>query len=57
MPKTFLEIVRTLEDPRASKNRRYPLDEILFLCVCAALSGAEGWSAIAQSGQQAKLAW
>ncbi len=56
MPKTFLDIFRTLEDPRSTKNRRYPLDEILFLCVCAVVSGAEGWSGIAQFGQT-KLAW
>lgn len=54
MPKTFLDICRAPEDPGRTKKPRYPLDEILFLCVCAVLSGAEGWSAIAQFGQ-AKL--
>ena len=56
MSKDFLEIFRGVPDPRDEKNRRYALDEILFLCVCAVISGAEGWSAIAQFGQ-AKLAW
>lgn len=56
MASTFLELFQQLEDPRSNKNRRYPLDEVLFLCVCAVVSGAEGWSAIAQFGQT-KLDW
>ena len=56
MSKSLLEILQSIEDPRHAKNRRYSLDEILFLCVCAVVSGAEGWSAIAQFGE-AKLAW
>ena len=56
MSKTLLEILQSIEDPRHEKNRRYSLDEVLFLCVCSVLSGAEGWSAIAQFGE-AKLPW
>ena len=56
MSSSFLDLFQQLDDPRSSKNRRYRLDEVLFLCVCAVLSGAEGWSAIAQFGQ-AKLDW
>jgi predicted transposase YbfD/YdcC len=56
MPKSLLEIFDSVPDPRSEKNRRYPLDEVLFLCVCAVISGAEGWSGIAQFGQ-AKLDW
>ena len=56
MSKSLLEILGSVPDPRSEKNRIYALDEVLFLCVCAVLSGAEGWSAIAQFGQ-AKLDW
>ena len=56
MSKSLLEIFDSVPDPRSEKNRRYPLDEVLFLCVCAVMSGAEGWSGIAQFGQ-AKLGW
>lgn len=45
-----------LKDPRSSKNRLYPLEEILLLCICAVVSGAEGWEGIADFGRN-KLAW
>jgi predicted transposase YbfD/YdcC len=56
MVKSLLEIFGSVEDPRSTKNRLYELDEVLFLCICAVISGAEGWSAIAQFGR-AKLDW
>jgi len=56
MAKSLLEIFRSVEDPRSTKNRLYELDEVLFLCICAVISGAEGWSGIAQFGR-AKLDW
>lgn len=56
MSKSLIEIFQSVKDPRSDKNRLYSLDEVLFLCVCAVVSGAEGWSAIAQFGQ-AKLNW
>ena len=56
MIKSLLEIFESVEDPRSTKNRLYELDEVLFLCICAVISGAEGWSAIAQFGR-AKLDW
>jgi hypothetical protein len=43
-------------DPRADKNKLYPLEEILLLCICAIASGAEGWGSIAAFGED-KLAW
>lgn len=45
-----------VKDPRSEKNKRYRLDEILLLCVCAVVSNAEGWEAIEEFGC-AKLAW
>ena len=32
-----------IEDPRSTKNKLYPLEEILVLCICAVVSGADGW--------------
>ena len=56
MSVSLLEIFEAVPDPRSEKSRKYPLNEVLFLSVCAVLSGAEGWSAIAQFGQ-VKLDW
>ena len=50
---THLSIVK---DPRSEKNKLYPLEEILLLCICAVVSGAEGWQAITAFGR-AKLGW
>lgn len=56
MSKSLLDIFQSVKDPRSLKNQRYPLDEVLFLCICAVVSGAEGWSGIAQFGR-VKLDW
>nr|VFK09323.1 MAG: DDE_Tnp_1-associated [Candidatus Kentron sp. LPFa] len=40
-----------VEDPRSDKNKLYPLDEILLLCICAIISGAEDWKDIAEFGR------
>jgi len=48
----------SLKDPRRTEKGhfRYPLDEILFLVIAGALSGADGWASISIFGR-AKLAW
>lgn len=45
-----------VKDPRSEKNKLHPLEEILLLCVCAVVSGADGWQGIADFGH-AKLGW
>jgi predicted transposase YbfD/YdcC len=45
-----------LPDPRSRHGRRYPLDALVTIAVCAALCGAEDWSAVAAFGQ-AKADW
>ncbi len=45
-----------VKEPRSEKNMLYPLEEILLLCICAVLSGAEGWKDIATFGR-IKLDW
>ncbi len=49
---------KTLEDPRriVKGNIHYPLNEILFLTISAAISGANDWVAIDVFGE-AKLDW
>ena len=39
----WLEHFESLEDPRQAGKVRYPLDEVLLLCLVAVLSGADGW--------------
>jgi predicted transposase YbfD/YdcC len=45
-----------LEDPRIDRTKRYPLIEIIFLAICATVSGCEGWKAIRDFGV-IKLDW
>ncbi len=52
----LLSHLLAVRDPRAERNKLYPLQEIMLLCSCAVLSGAEGWQAIAEFGR-AKLPW
>jgi predicted transposase YbfD/YdcC len=48
----FLEYFSALPDPRQSKKVLYPLDEVLFLTLCAVLCGADGWVSVALFGEQ-----
>lgn len=41
----------TLDDPRYSRNQLHRLTDILTIAVCAVLSGAETWDAIAHYGR------
>jgi hypothetical protein len=51
----FLAYFRDLPDPRQAGKIRYPLDEVLLLCLLAALAGAETFVDIALFGGE-KLA-
>ncbi len=46
MSSSLFSIFKDIEDPRIQGRTVYPLMEILFLCITAILSGAEGWEAI-----------
>jgi predicted transposase YbfD/YdcC len=48
----FLDRFKDLEDPRQLLKTIYPLEEILLLVLCAVLSGADDWVAIALYGEQ-----
>lgn len=48
----FLKSFANLDDPRQQAKVLYPLEEILLLCLCAVLSGADCWVEVALYGQQ-----
>lgn len=43
---SILEFFRALPDPRSTINRRHVLGEIMVICICATLAGADGPKAI-----------
>jgi hypothetical protein len=56
MSNHFLDHFSELEDPRIERCRKHELLDIIFLSVCAVLSGADGWESIEEFGE-AKLEW
>jgi len=48
----FIEYFKHLKDPRQIGKSTYRLDEILLLVLCAVLSGADDWVAIALYGEE-----
>ena len=55
-PEGLIEHFSKLEDPRVDRNKKHELIDVVVLCVCAVLSGAEGWSDIEEFGRS-KLDW
>lgn len=53
---SFVEHFSELQDPRIERKKLHALMDIVVLTVCAVVSGAEGWEAIAEFGH-AKLDW
>jgi len=52
MSSTALSIFEAITDPRrASGHYLYPLNEIIFLTICAVISGAEDWVNISEFGK------
>lgn len=48
----FLEHFKDMDDPRQAVKILYPLDEVLLLCLCGVLCGADGWVAISIFGKK-----
>src|SRR5882724_3242060 len=48
----FLEYFRELPDGRQSAKVKYPLDEVLLLCLLAVIAGAEAITDIARFGEK-----
>lgn len=55
-PEGLIEHFSKLQDPRVERNKKHELIDVIVLCVCAVLSGAEGWSDIEEFGRT-KLDW
>ena len=55
-PEGLIEHFSKLEDPRVERNKKHELIDVIVLCVCAVLSGAEGWCDIEEFGRT-KLEW
>ena len=51
---SILDYLGEVEDPRKSINRKYRIDEILFVSLCAMLAGAEGYTDMESFGQSRK---
>ncbi|MDQ7051322.1 MAG: ISAs1 family transposase [Enterobacterales bacterium] len=56
MTNNFISHFSIINDPRIERHKKHQLIDILFLSVCAVLSGAEGWEDIEDFGV-AKLDW
>jgi len=54
--RSLLDYFQDLEDPRMDRRKAHPLINVLFIAVCAVLSGAEGWRSIETFGE-AKKRW
>ena len=52
----LLEHLSVIRDPRIDRNKKHDLSETLLVAVCAAISGAEGWSDSVEFAQ-AKEEW
>ena len=55
-PESLIEHFSKLEDLRVDRNKKHELIDVIVLCVCAVVSGAEGWSDIEEFGRT-KLEW
>ena len=55
-PQCLIEHFSKLEDPRVYRNKKHELMDVVVRCVCAMLSGAEGWCDIEEFGRT-KLDW
>ncbi len=54
--KAFIQSVSCLPDPRQQSKVLYPLDDILFLCLCGFVCGVQGFHDLEEFGQE-KLTW
>ena len=56
MSSSLEQIFSSVEDSRVERNKKHKLIDIIILTFCAVISGAEGWEAIEQFGED-KLDW
>lgn len=53
---SFVTHFGNIDDPRRQAGKRYPLIELLFIAICAIVSGCDDWVAIERFGK-AKVRW
>ena len=51
---SLFEHIRIISDPRAEKNKRHPLETIIFIAICGVICGAEGWTDLQRFGELKK---
>lgn len=51
---SLFEHIRIISDPRAEKNKRHPLETIMFIAICGVVCGAEGWVDLERFGELKK---
>lgn len=51
MSSSLEEFFSSIEDPRVDRHKKHKLLDIIILTLCAVISGAEGWEAIEQFGE------
>lgn len=56
MATSIIEHFSVLEDPRLDRNKKHEMIDVIVLCVCAMVSGANGWKDIEEFGIN-KLDW
>src|SRR4029079_12739848 len=52
----LLRLFEGVQDPRMNRTRRHSLVDVLFLTLCAVLSGADGWTEVQLFGKS-RLEW
>lgn len=52
---TFIAYFSSLEDPRVERNKLHSLSSILFLTLCAVLSGCNDWDEIEEYGLEKRV--
>ena len=51
---SLFEHIRIISDPRTEKNKRHPLETIIFIAICGVICGAEGWVDLQRFGELKK---
>ena len=49
---SFQSVISQLEDPRQRAKVRYPLDEVMLLCLCGVICGCESFVDIVEYGEE-----
>lgn len=53
---SLLAVFNDVDDPRMDRTKKHPISEILFLCLCGVICGAQSWCAIEEFGND-RINW